>query len=161
MARTRSGGPRTRAGKTRSSLNAIRHGLAARQHRQTAPPDAVDCLAQAMCGGKDDAELLAAARATAETAFVLQAIRQQKLIVIERLKDATAIALRKVPRALPNCRSFAWLELRAGHELPQSLNGSPKLPQNGDRVHRLPEWLPHNKPTEKESAEDRCSTAAA
>lgn len=54
--------------------------------------------------------------------------------------------------------------LRAGHvtpELPQSLNGSPKLPQNGDRVHRLPEWLPHNKPTEKESAEDRCSTAAA
>jgi hypothetical protein len=80
MARTRSGGPRTIAGKTRSSLNALRHGLATRLPRQTAPPDAVDRLAQAICGGKDDAELLAAARAIAETSFVLHAIRQQKIM---------------------------------------------------------------------------------
>ena len=54
--------------------------------------------------------------------------------------------------------------LRAGHatpEPPQSLNGSPELPQNNDRVHRFPEWLPGSKPTKKESAEDRRSTAAA
>jgi hypothetical protein len=53
--------------------------------------------------------------------------------------------------------------LRAGHaapELPRPLNDSPELPQNNDRVHRLPEWLPHSKPTKKESAEDVCSTAA-
>jgi len=95
MAGTRSGGPRTIAGRTRSSLNALRHGLATRLPRQTAPPDAVDRLAQAICRGKDDAELLVAARAIAETSFVLHAIRQQKIIAIERLKDATAIALRK------------------------------------------------------------------
>jgi hypothetical protein len=54
--------------------------------------------------------------------------------------------------------------LRTGHatpELPQSLNGSPELPQNNDRVHRLPEWLPHHKPTKNEATEDQCSTAAA
>jgi hypothetical protein len=115
MARTRSGGPHTGAGKMRSSLNAMRHGLAASQHRQTAPPDTVDCLAQAICGGKDDAELLAAARATAETAFVLHVIWQQKLIVIERLKDATAIALRKGDNsfALAKARFLeAWIAYR-------------------------------------------------
>ena len=115
MARPRSGGPRTIAAKTRSSLNAMRHGLAARHPRQTASPDAVGRLAQAICGGNTDAELLAAARAIAETAFVLRAIRQQKLIVIERLKDATAIALRKGDNsfALAKARFLeAWIAYR-------------------------------------------------
>jgi hypothetical protein len=52
-------------------------------------------LAQAICAGQDDAELLAAARAIAEAAFVLYAIRQQKLIITERLREPSAIALRK------------------------------------------------------------------
>ena len=54
--------------------------------------------------------------------------------------------------------------LRAGQaesQLPQSLNGSPELLQNSARLLRLPEWLPRSKRTEKESLEDRCSTAAA
>ena len=48
--------------------------------------------------------------------------------------------------------------LRAGHDAaePQSINGSPALPQNNDH---LPEWLPHGKPTK--SAEDQSNTAAA
>jgi hypothetical protein len=54
--------------------------------------------------------------------------------------------------------------LRAGQaagEPPQSIYESPEVPQNSDRVQRLPEWLPHSKPTKEGSAEDRCSTAAA
>jgi hypothetical protein len=51
--------------------------------------------------------------------------------------------------------------LRAGIGLPQPLNGSPELLQNNDRVLGPPEWLPHSKPTKEESAEDRCSAAAA
>ena len=46
-------------------------------------------------------------------------------------------------------------------QLPQSLNGSSELPQNSDRVLRLPEWLPRRESTKKEAVEDQCSTAAA
>jgi len=50
---------------------------------------------------------------------------------------------------------------QAAPQLPQSLNGSSELPQNCDRVLRLPEWLPRREPTKKEAVEDRCSTAAS
>ena len=46
-------------------------------------------------------------------------------------------------------------------QLPRPLNGSPGLPQDNDRVLRLPEWLPRMKATKEDSAEDQCSTAAA
>ena len=54
--------------------------------------------------------------------------------------------------------------LRAGHAAPrlsQSLSGSMELPQDNDRVLRLPEWLPRRKAIKEDSIEDRCSTAAA
>src|SRR5262249_48182868 len=51
--------------------------------------------------------------------------------------------------------------LRAGPEMLQSLNGSPELPQNNDRVLRLPEWLPRSEPTKEESTEARGTPAAA
>jgi septal ring factor EnvC (AmiA/AmiB activator) len=50
---------------------------------------------------------------------------------------------------------------QAAPQLPQSFNGSSELPQNSDRVLRLPEWLPRREPTKKEAVEDQCSTAAA
>jgi hypothetical protein len=126
MARTISTGPRTAAGKVRSSLNALRHGLAATHRRQRPPTDAVERLAIAICGGEDDPELLAAARAIAENAFVLGAMRQQKIVVIERLKEATAIALRKgdnsfnLARARLHEASLAHREIQTF--VPQALN---------------------------------------
>jgi len=48
---------------------------------------------------------------------------------------------------------------QAAPQPPQSLSGSSELPQNNDRVLRLPEWLPRSKPTAL--IEDQCSTAAA
>ena len=51
--------------------------------------------------------------------------------------------------------------LRASQAAPQLFNGSSELPQNSDRVLRLPEWLPRREPTKKEAVEDQCSTAAA
>jgi hypothetical protein len=115
MAARRNTGPRTSAGKIRASYNALRHGLAATHHRQRAPEAAVERLAQAICGEDYDAVLLGAARAVAENAFVLNAIRQQKIIVVERLKEATAIALRKGDNSLTLAKARflqAWLAYR-------------------------------------------------
>jgi hypothetical protein len=114
MNRRTGGGPRTKAGKIRSSYNALRHGLAA-THRRLVPADGVERLAQAICGDEDDAALLGASRAVAENAFVLSAIRQQRIVVIERLKEATAIALRKGDNSLDLAKARfmqAWLAYR-------------------------------------------------
>ena len=50
---------------------------------------------------------------------------------------------------------------QAAPQLLQSLDGSSELPQNSDRIFRLPEWLPRREPTKKEAVEGQCSTAAA
>jgi hypothetical protein len=57
-------------------------------------------------------------------------------------------------------RTEALCPCQAVLQPPQCLNGSSELPQNSDRVLRLPEWLPHRSLPKKGSSEDRCSTAA-
>ena len=107
--------PRSKSGKIRASFNALRHGFAATHPRRRPPAGVVDRVAKAICGDDNDAELFTAARAIAETAFILDAIRQQKIIVIERLKEATAIALRKGDNSfdLGKARFMtAWLAYR-------------------------------------------------
>jgi hypothetical protein len=109
----------------RSSFNALRHGPAAAHRRQHAPAAAVERLAQAICGDQQDG-LYSAARAIAENEFVLSAIRQQKIVVIERLKEATAIALRKGDNSLTLAKARflqAWLDHREIQKLvPQVMN---------------------------------------
>jgi hypothetical protein len=97
--RRNSTGPRTIAGKLRSSYNALRHGLAASDPRRLVPPGAAGRLAGAICD--DDPVLFTAALAIAENELVLDAIRRQKIIVIERLRETTSIALRKGDNADP------------------------------------------------------------
>ena len=135
MAGTISTGPRTPAGKARAAANALRHGLAATHRRQHSPAEAVERLALAICGDADDAELFAAARAIAENEFVCSAIRTQKIIAIERLKEATAIALRKGDNSfdLGKVRFMAaWLAYREIQRLiPQMMreHGLPMPPR--------------------------------
>lgn len=54
MARANKRGPRTAAGKIRSSLNALRHGLAATHRRLAVPMQAIERLADAICGDGPD-----------------------------------------------------------------------------------------------------------
>ena len=59
------------------------------------PAEEVERLARAICLNDNDPTLLAPAVAIAENEFVLRTIRQQKIVVIERLRETTAIALSK------------------------------------------------------------------
>jgi hypothetical protein len=113
--RRNSTGPRTIAGKLRSSYNALRHGLAASDPRRLVPPGAAERLAGAICDGDEDPALFTAALALAENELVLDAIRRQKIIVIERLREATSIALRKGDNSLTVAKARflqAWLANR-------------------------------------------------
>src|SRR6516164_10431726 len=84
----RSSGPRTKAGKTRASCNALQHGLAVIMH----DPGEVACFAKAICGDDSDPALLAQAQVIAQNEMVLRAIREQQIAVVERLREPTAIA---------------------------------------------------------------------
>jgi hypothetical protein len=113
--RRNSTGPRTTAGKLRSSYNALRHGLAASDPRQLVPRGAAQRLAGAICDGDEDPGLFTAALAIAENEFVLDAIRRQKIIVIERLREASSIALRKGDNSFTVAKARflqAWLANR-------------------------------------------------
>jgi len=75
--RRNSTGPKTIAGKLRSSYNALRHGLAASDPRRLVPPGAAGRLAGAICNDDEDPVLFTAALAIAENELVLDAIRRQ------------------------------------------------------------------------------------
>ncbi len=108
----RSGGPRSAAGKSRASRNALRHGLAALTHRPPEPTGEVNRLARAICGGDDDPLLLEAAVAIARNEIARRAIKAQQVAVIERLRDQTAIALAKGDNSLELAKArflAAWL----------------------------------------------------
>ena len=89
----KSSGPRTAAGKSEVSRNALRHGLAALTHRQSLPTVEIERLARAICGDDAMPQLQEQAWIIAENELVLRAIQTQKLALIERLHDKTNIAL--------------------------------------------------------------------
>jgi hypothetical protein len=88
-------GPRTAAGKAIASRNALRHGLAAGIHRRPASSAEIERLASAICGQDGDGALLEQARVIAANEFAFREINAQKIAVVERLRDETAIALAK------------------------------------------------------------------
>ncbi len=101
----KSSGPRSAAGKTQASRNALRHRLAAITYRPTAPTGDIERLARAICGRDDDPRLFGAAVAIAENHFARRAIQMQQVAVVERLRDATAIALAKGDNSLSVARA--------------------------------------------------------
>jgi hypothetical protein len=95
-----SSGPRSAAGKSLASRNALRHGLAAVAHRQLAPSAEVERFAKAICANDSDPAILAAAVKIADNEFALQAIRAQQVAVIERLREPYAVPFAKRDNSL-------------------------------------------------------------
>ena len=88
-------GPRTAAGKLRSSRNALRHGFAATIHPQIAQSQ-IELFARTLCGNDHDPMLFEQALTVAENRMMLRLIEAQQLAVVERLWDRTETALARV-----------------------------------------------------------------
>lgn len=91
----KSRGPRSAAGKSIASRNAVRHGLAAIVHRQPVSETEIDEFAKALCGSDTDPMLFEQARIIARNNLALQAVTAQQVAVVERVRERSTIALRK------------------------------------------------------------------
>ena len=113
----KSRGPRTGAGKTRSSRNARRHGLAtAFNTKDPALSGQIKQLVDAICDGDDDPLLHEPAVAIAESQLWLSLIGHEKLAALERLRDPEEDALtgRYSPRGLARIKAKIDMLFRAG-----------------------------------------------
>ena len=104
----KSRGPRTAAGKSIASRNALRHGLAAIAHRGPMPAVDIERIANALCGDDRNPSLFVQARIVAENELVLRTISAQQLAVVERVRDSRFIALAKGDKSL----KFAKIRFR-------------------------------------------------
>jgi hypothetical protein len=114
---SKSCGPRTAAGKATASRNALKHGLSAVVNRQPAPSAEIEQLAKAFCGTSENSELLAQARIIAANALVLRVIVAQKLAVVERLREPTAIAFAKGDNSLELGKARLMQSRLAGEQI--------------------------------------------
>jgi hypothetical protein len=91
-------GPRTAAGKSNASRNALRHGLAALTHRQPMPE--VEQFAHALCGDDNDPALFAQAVQIAQNEMDLREVHAHQVHVIERLREPYQVPFAKKDNSL-------------------------------------------------------------
>jgi hypothetical protein len=81
-------GPRTAAGRSCASHNALRHGLAALTYKPAAFAE-VERIAKAICNGDTNPLLFEQALIIAENEMVRRCVRVEAIAMIERLRDIT------------------------------------------------------------------------
>jgi hypothetical protein len=114
-------GPRTAAGKTKASRNALRHGLAALTHRQTVPSAEIEQFARALCGNDRDPVMFAQAVKIAENETLLRAIRKQQVDAVERLRERTAVPFAKKDNSLEVAKLRSLKSRQAEREIQSRL----------------------------------------
>jgi hypothetical protein len=102
----KSRGPRSAAAKARVSRNALRHGFAALKHLPVMRSRHVENMASAICGIDTNPLLFEQALVIAESTIILACIGPERLAVIGRLRDITAVPLSEKDN------SFALAEVR-------------------------------------------------
>ena len=93
-------GPRTAAGKSIASRNALQHGLAALTHRQPLPVPEIEQFARALCGNDNDPALFAQAAQIAQNEMDLREIHAHRVYVIERLRAPYQVPFAKKDNSL-------------------------------------------------------------
>jgi hypothetical protein len=88
-------GPRSEAGKVRSSRNALRHGLNVSIWGDAALTSRAEALAQRIAGPKADAETMIWARVIAEAQFALERVRARRMRLLLEPKALLPSDLRK------------------------------------------------------------------
>ncbi len=113
----KSRGPRSLAGKARSSRNAFRHGLAGFNGRNPKLFDQIEQIAMAICRGESNPMLFEQALLIAENELWLRCVRAERVAAVERLRDSTAIALARGDNSLALGRARAKEGAQAYDEL--------------------------------------------
>jgi hypothetical protein len=101
----KSRGPVGVVGKSRASRNALRHGLAAVTHRNPVFYEEIARMAQAICGSDSDPLLFEQALQIAESGFLLQCVRIERVAAIERLRDVWEVPLAKGDNRLASAKA--------------------------------------------------------
>ncbi|SEC59393.1 hypothetical protein SAMN05444161_1439 [Rhizobiales bacterium GAS191] len=119
---TRSTGPRTALGKATASLNARRHGLAARLRSEPGVDDEIDRLARAIAGARSD--LLDLARRIAEADLELRRIWRARQLLAKVPRTP-----RFLPRMVesPNSKLFMWAVRRLNRRKEASMDDLAQL----------------------------------
>jgi hypothetical protein len=101
----KSRGPRTAAGRTRASRNALRHGLAAISRHNPAYFPEIGRMASAYCEGDTDPLLFEQALIIAESDIILICLGAERLAAIERMRDPDAIPFSDSKASLARARA--------------------------------------------------------
>src|ERR1700730_6760310 len=86
----KSRGPKTPAGKTVSSRNALQHGLASISRHNPAVAPRIEGIARAICADTSNPSLFEQALIIGETTCVLGCVCAERIARMERLLDGTA-----------------------------------------------------------------------
>jgi hypothetical protein len=101
----KSRGPRSAAGRTRASRNALRHGLAAISRHNPAYFPEIGRMATAYCEGDTDPLLFEQALIIAESDIILICLGAERLAAIERMRDPDAIPFSDSKASLARARA--------------------------------------------------------
>jgi len=156
----KSRGPRTAVGKTRSSRNALRHGIGAISRHSPAYFPEIERIARSYCEGDSDPLLFEQALIIAENDMILICVNAECLAAIERMRDTHVVPFSDSRASFARARArFAQAQLAYVGlvEAKAKTTEAGELITNGEAV----DSVPGKNSTRSEDATTTGNTAAS